>query len=144
MKIAGHTVENQRMRGSSGLIWYVKDASGKIVGSVKISPDTNSWGRFTSSLSSGVNVTAHGPVFHEVQSRLFSEMEDRLSRGEKTSGTAGHDIYLEASIAAGKAGHEKVWSRHASGRGTIAGRLSEGREIAKNEAWPWLKGVLGV
>lgn len=142
MKIPGHTVEMKRHIGSSGLIWYVKDATGKTVGSVSIKPHTNQSGCYCRNLSSGVNVTAHGPVFHEVQTRLGNEMEDQLRRGEK--GMAGHDIYLQASIAAVKAGHEKVWSRHAAGSGTTADRLSEGRGIARAEAWPWLLAVLGV
>jgi len=145
VKISEHTIVMKRHPGSSRLTWYVKDGTGKTVGSVTISPHTNRWGSFSCNMSSGVTVTAHGPVFHEVQTRLWNEMEDRLRRGENlTTGTAGQDIYLQASIAAGKADHEKVWSRHAAGPGRTAQRLSEGRDIARTEAWPWLKSILGV
>ena len=81
--------------------------------------------------------------FYEVQGRLSDVLEDRFRCGED-SGETSHDIYLQASIEAVKAGHEASWGSHSPGRGTKAERLSEGRQIAKEKEWPWLKAVLGV
>ena len=129
MKITGYKVESFRLRGSP--YWLVKTLEGKIVAQLTISASANRSG-FGSTLSSGVNVEVRGPTYFEVSDACMADKNFPY-----------RDIYTKALVAATQAGHFKTWTRSGCG-GTVARRMSEGRDIAKTQGWPALKEMLGV
>lgn len=129
MKIAGYKVEPRRFKGA--YYWIVKNLAGEIVGQLEISATANRHG-FGSTLSSSVYVEVRGPTYFKVADKLLSD-----------GGVKSQDIHLMAMVEAQKAGHFKSWSNGGCS-GHVAGRISEGRNIAKTKGWPALKEMLGV
>ena len=130
MRIAGHTVESlsgTRMGGCPS--WYVKDADGKTVAGITIYYSSNSPGPFCANYFGRWWVTAHGPSYY----KAMGELEGMVM--------ASHEMSHRAEAIAKKAGHVKKWDGSASRKSEA---LSAARKVIREEAWAWVKQVLGV